>query len=131
MAKSTTTELASFLHILAVVFFLLLSLIQTPVSISLFLIFIYFSVSPLRGLIYTYISEVYPTSIRSVTVSYFYIIEALTYLGGSFASNKIANLPQHWLFPAVFTVSYFIQLCLSFTLHYELGGKGLKDNVKT
>jgi MFS family permease len=118
-----------FFTILAVIFFLLLSLIQTPLSVSLFLMVIYFSIAPIRGLVYTYISEVYPTSIRSVTVSYFYILETVTSMGGVFAGGKAANVEQHWIFPAVFAGVYTIQLCFSFALHYEPGGKGLKDNL--
>lgn len=119
-----------FFTTLAVVFFLLLSLVQTPLSISLFLLFIYFSISPIRALMYTYVSELYPTSIRSVTVSYFYLLETLTFMVGTFASSKVANVPQHWVFPAVFTVVYLAQLGVSFTLFYEPGGKWLQDNVK-
>ena len=120
-----------FFTILAVVFFLLLSLIQTPLSISIFLMIIYFSIAPIRGLIYTYVSEVYPTSIRSVSVSYFYILETVTSMAGVFAGGKAANVEQHWIFPAVFTCVYFAQLCLSFSLRYEPGGKGLKDSIQT
>lgn len=120
-----------FFTVLAVVFFLLLSLIQTPLFISLFLMIIYFSIAPIRSLMYTYISEVYPTSIRSVSVSYFYILETMTSMVGVFAGGKAANVEQHWIFPAVFTCVYFTQLCLSFSLHYESGGKGLKDSIPT
>lgn len=115
---------------LGIIFFLLLTFIQNTIAIPLLLIFIYFSISPIRGLLYTYISEAYPTSIRSVTVSYFYILEALTYMCGSFAGSKAANVSQHWVFPAVFTAVYFVQLCISFLLTYETGGKNLKDTVK-
>ena len=112
---------------LGIILFLLLTFIQTTISIPVLLIFIYFSISPIRGLLYTYISEVYPTSIRSVTVSYFYILEALTYMCGSFAGSKAANVSQHWVFPAVFAAVYLVQLCVSLLLTYEPEGKNLKD----
>lgn len=115
---------------LAMLFFLLLTLVQTPLTIPLFLVFIFFSSGPLQGLIFTYISEVYPTSIRSITTSYFYILQAMTYMGGSLAGSKVANVPQHWVFPAFFTTVFFVQLCVSLVLNYEPKGKKLRDLVK-
>ena len=112
---------------LASLFFLLLSLIQTTASIPVFLILIYFSTSPIYGLLYTYISECYPTSIRSITTSYFFIIQALTYMVGALGSDKAANVSQHWLFPAIFAIVYFVQLCVSLVLNYEPRGRKLKD----
>lgn len=119
-----------FFSFLAMLFFLLLTLIQTSLSIPLFLIFIYFAAGPIAGLNYTYISEVYPTSIRSITTSYFYILQALTYLVGSLVSSQVADVSQHWVFPAFFTITFFVQLCFSFVLNYEPKGRKLKDLMK-
>lgn len=115
---------------IGMVFFLLLALVQTTLTIPLFLIFIYFSAGPISGLLYTYISESYPTSIRSITTSYFYILQALTYLGGSLSSSKVVSASQHWMFPALYAAVYFVQLCVSFVLNYEPGGRKLRDSVK-
>ncbi len=116
-----------FYTFLAIVFFLLLTIVQTDITIPLFLIFIYFAAGPIQGLFYTYVSEAYPTSIRSITSSYFYVLQALTYLTGSLISSTVANDPRHWIFPAVFTVMFFVQFCMSLVLNYEPLGKKLID----
>ena len=115
---------------LAAFFFLLLTLIQTSISIPLFLIFIFFSSAATQGVLFTYIAEVFPTGIRSVAVSYFYILSEVTYLSGSFGASKVANMSQQWAFPAVFTVVFSAQFFVSFVLNYEPEGKTLKDAVK-
>lgn len=119
-----------FFAFLAAVFFLLLTLVQNSVTIPVFLVFIYFASGPILGLIYTYISESYPTAIRSVVTSYFYILQAVTYTAGAMGSSKLVGVAQHWLFPAIFTVAYFIQFCAALVLKYEPMSKKLKDVVK-
>lgn len=112
---------------LAAVFFLLLTFIQTSVTIPIFLVFIYFSTAPILGLIYTYVSEAYPTSIRSISTAYFYTFQALTYVIGALLTSRAVDMPQHWLFPAVFAGSYIIQLLFGLVLNYEPLGKNLQD----
>lgn len=116
--------------IFAMVFLTLLAIVQTEVTIPVFLVLIYFAAGPMQCLFYTYVSEIYPTSIRSISGSYFYILQALTYLVGSLISSKVANEGKHWIFPAVFAVVYFIQLCMSLILNYEPLGKKLDDVVE-
>ena len=114
---------------LSMIFFILLAFIQTPVSIPVFLILIYFSTAPIMGLTYSYISEFYPTSIRSVATAYFYICQALTNIVGSMAISKAVDIPQHWLFPAVFATCYFVQLMVGFIMNYEPLGRRLRDKT--
>lgn len=118
-----------FFTLITVIFFLLLTFIQTPVTVSVFLIIIFFAAAPIQGLLFTYAAEVYPTSIRSVSISYFCIVQCLGSIGGSFVASEAANAPQSWVFPAVFAAVFFVQLCMSFVLNYEPGGKKLKDVV--
>ena len=118
-----------FFTLLTVIFFLLLTFIQTPVTVSVFLIIIFFAAAPIQGLLFTYAAEVYPTSIRAVSISYFCIIQCLGSIGGSFVASAAANSSQSWVFPAVFGAIFFVQLCMSFVLNYEPGGKKLKDVV--
>lgn len=115
---------------LAAFFFLLLTFVQTSISIPLFLIFIFFSSAATQGVLFTYIAEVFPTSIRSVAVSYFYVLSELIYLFGSFGASAAANMSQQWVFPGVFTGIFLTQFCVSFVLIYEPKGKTLKDDVK-
>ncbi len=93
------------------------------------LILIYFCAFPVLGLIYTYISESYPTSIRSVTTAYFYVLQALAFLGGSFLTSSLATEAVHWLYPLVLAAIFLIQLGAGLILNYEPYGKKLMDVV--
>ena len=92
-------------------------------------ILIYFSAFPVMGLIYTYVSESYPTSIRSVSTAYFFILQSLAFLGGSYLTSSLAIEGVHWLFPLVWAGIFLIQLVAGMVLNYEPFGKKLKDIV--
>ena len=116
-----------FFSVLSMIFFLLLAFIQNTVSIPVFLILIYFSAAPNLGLLYTYISEAYPTTIRAISTSYFYVLQALSYMCGSFISGYVEDLPQTWLYPVVYACVFFIQLVAGLVLNYETYGRRLQD----
>ncbi len=113
--------------LLSALFFLLLALIQTEVSIPILVVFIYFSSCPNLSLIYTYVSEVYPTQIRSVSTAYFYTLQALSYLVGAFISNAALNVSFHWLFPAIWSVIFCVQFVAALVLNYEPYNQKLFD----
>ncbi len=112
---------------LSMIFFGLLAFIQTPVSIPVFLILIYFSTAPIMSLMYSYVSEFYPTNIRSVATAYFFILQASTNIAGVFAVSNAVDVPQNWLFPAIFAACYLVQLLVGLVMNYEPHGKQLKD----
>lgn len=116
-----------FFTVLSALFFLLLACFETTVSIPVLVVFIYFSSYPVLSLAYTYISEVYPTEIRSVTTAYFYVLQALAYLVGAFISNALISVPFHWLFPAMWSVIFAIQFVAELFLNYEPYSKQLTD----
>ena len=116
-----------FFSVLSAIFFLILAVVQTEISIPVLVVFIYFSSFPILSLIYTYISEVYPTQIRSVSTAYFYVLQALSYLVGAFISNAVTDVKLHWLFPAVWSVIFVIQFGAGLVLNYEPFGKKLMD----
>ena len=116
-----------FFSILSSIFFMLLAIFQTEVSIPVLVVFIYFSASPIISLLYTYISEVYPTEIRSVTTAYYYMLQAMSYLVGAFISDKASHIPLHWLFPAVWSIIFLIQFLAGLLLNYEPLNKKLFD----
>ena len=120
-----------FFSVLSAVFFLLLAIVQTEISIPVLVVFIYFSSYPILSLIYTYISEVYPTQIRSVSTSYFYCLQALSYLVGAFISNAVTDVKLHWLFPAVWSVIFAIQFGAGLVLNYEPYGRKLVDMLES
>jgi MFS family permease len=118
-----------FFSILSMIFFFLLAFIQNTVSIPVFLILIYFSAAPNLGLLYTYVSEAYPTTIRAISTSYFYIIQALSYMCGAFVSGYVEDLPQTWLYPVVYACVFFIQLLAGLVLNHETYGRRLQDTL--
>lgn len=118
-----------FFSTMAMIFFLLLAFIQNSVSIPVLLVLIYFSAAPNLGLIYTYISEAYPTTIRAISTSYFYIIQALSYMVGAFISGCLENRPQTWLYPVVYAGMFFIQLLAGLALNHETYGRRLQDTL--
>lgn len=118
-----------FFSTMAMIFFLLLAFIQTPVSIPILLVLIYFSAAPNLGLIYTYVSEAYPTAIRAISTSYFYIIQALSYMVGAFVSGSLEKQPQTWLYPVVYAGMFFIQLLAGLVLNHETYGRRLQDTL--
>lgn len=118
-----------FFSTLSAIFFLLLAFIQNTVSIPIFLVLIYFSAAPNLGLIYTYASEAYPTTIRAISTSYFYVLQALSYVFGVFISGYVEDLPQTWLYPLVYACVFFVQLLAGLVLNHETYGKRLQDTL--
>ena len=124
-----------FFSILASFFFVVLTILvavaeHQSIYMPVMLILIYFSAYPVLGLIFTYVSESYPTSICSVTTAYFYVLQALAFLGGSFLTSSLATEGVHWVFPLVWAGIFFIQLAAGMVLNYEPFGKKLMDVMK-
>jgi len=113
--------------LLSSLFFMLLAIVQNQISIPVLVIFVYFSSYPNLSLLYTYISEVYPTEIRSVTIAYFYTLQALSYLVGAFISNAASGVNIQWLFPSVFSIVFLIQFLVGLILNYEPLNRNLLD----
>ena len=118
-----------FFSSLSVIFFLLLAFIQNSISIPVLLVLIYFSAAPNLALIYTYVSEAYPTTIRAISTSYFYIIQALSYMLGAFVSSYVEDLPQTWLYPVVYAGVFLIQLIAGLVLNHKTYGRRLQDTL--
>ena len=59
------------------IFFFLLAFVQNTVTIPVFLIFIYFSLMPVTVLLYIYVSESYPTNIRSISSAFFSSVQCI------------------------------------------------------
>ena len=118
-----------FFSTLAMIFFFLLAFIQNTVSIPVFLVLIYFSAAPNLGLLYTYVSEAYPTTIRAITTSYFYVIQMLSYMCGAFISGYVEDLPQTWLYPVVYACVFFVQFLAGLVLNHETYKRRLQDTL--
>ena len=113
---------------LSSLFFLLLTFIQTQVSIPIFLVLIYFSMVPIPTLLYTYISETYPTNIRALTTAFFYSLQSLCGCILPFVSAyTVESNESHWLYPAFWAVIFRVQVVFALILNYEPYAKKLTD----
>lgn len=118
-----------FFSLIATVFFFLLAFVQTDVTIPVFLIFIYFSVFPIQTLLLAYISESYPTNIRSLTVAFFSIVLAVFLIITPFLSAYIVSLHHRWLYWTVWGGMFALNFVFSLILNYEPHKKNLLDIV--
>ena len=113
--------------LLASVFFVVLAFVQTTISVPVLLVFIYFCMVPNLSLIYIYISESYPTNIRSLTTAFFYSIQAICGLVFPFLGGYLVKLHMHWIYPLVWGCIFAVQFLAALVLNYEPYGKKLLD----
>ena len=126
MAMHGTSQLI--MTVLSSLFFLLLTFIQTLVSIPVFLVLIYFSTAPNTPLLYTYISESYPTNIRALTTAFFYFLQCLCGCVLPFVSAyTVGSKESDWLYPALWAGIFATQFVFALILNYEPYAKKLID----
>ena len=99
--------------------------IATPVLT----IFIYFSMVPMISLLYTYISEVYPTQYRSFALGYYNNLASAFNIGIPFLSGYLSDVSVHWVYPTVWAGMFLFQLLMSMFLNKETVDKNLRDRV--
>ena len=115
--------------LLCVVFFVLLAVVQNSISVPVIVILIYFSMVPIIPLLFTYISECYPTEIRATASGIFNICSAFVGISFLFLGGFLAGSGIPWLFPAVFACVFVVQFVTSLFLRYETLGMKLKDTI--
>ena len=113
--------------------FLLFGFLRNEAAIAVSVVFIYFSMVPMISLLYTYISEVYPTQTRAFTLGYFTNLSAafgmaLPFLGGYLAE---VSTHTHWLFPTVWAGVFLLQFVVSLFLNVETLRRNLIDTSVT
>lgn len=118
-----------FFSLIATIFFFLLAFVQTEVTIPIFLIFIYFSLLPILIVIYTYISESYPTNIRSLSIAFFSVVQAVTTMMIPFLSAYLVSFHHTWLYCTIWGCVYALNFVCSLILNYEPRQKSLLDVV--
>lgn len=113
----------------SVISFLLFAFIRDQIATSVFVVLIYFSMVPMLPLLMTYISEVYPTEIRSFASAYFNNLSCIVGIGCIFASGYLSDMSIPWLFPVVWAAVFLVQFVLALFLNRETLGRELKDIV--
>ena len=115
--------------LISVISFLLFAFVQNPIAISVFIVFIYFSMLPNISVLQTYISESYPTEIRSFAFAYFNNCTAIFGIFYPFMSGVTADVHISWLFPVVWAGVFAVQFIVSLFLNRETLGMNLTDTV--
>ena len=118
-----------FYTLITIVAFLLFAFVQNEVSIPVFTILIYFTKLPNEAVIQTYISEVYPTDVRSFSLGYFHSATSLVAVLFSLVSGYVAEVHISWLFPVVFAGVFAVQFIVSLFLNRETLGMNLTDTA--
>ena len=118
-----------FFNLLSIVSFLLLAFVQTEVTIHVFMILIYFSLVPTIPLLYTYMSETYPTAVRSFALSFFNGLSAVGGIVIPFASGYLSDVSIPWLYPTVWAGMLIFQFVVSLLLRHETLGVNLTDTI--
>ena len=120
-----------FYTLLTAVFLLLFAFVRTAVTIPLFVVLFYFSMQSLMPVVNLYISESYPTEIRTMAFAFTGLGDQLSGIGFPFLSGYLADLGKRlpWLYSSVWSGMYFVQLVLSLVLNQETRGRKLTDIV--
>ena len=118
-----------FFTLLSIISFLLLAFLQTAVTIPVFTIFVYFSLSPIMPLLFTYMSECYPTAIRTFAISFFNNSSSVMQLIFPFVSGYLSDVSIPWLYPTVWAGLLVFQFIVSLFLNYETLDVNLIDTL--
>ena len=115
--------------ILSATFFFLFAFIQNSLTIPLFTVFLYFSLSPMIALLHTYSSEYYPTKIRAMALSFLDIFVAIFNIWIPFCSGYLLDItPRYpWISPVVWGSMVVIGLLASLALRKETRGEDLNE----
>ena len=115
--------------LLTAVFLVLFAFVRTPVSIPVFIVLIYFTMNGLMPVLNTYISESYPTEIRTMAFAFTGLGNQLAGIAFPFLSGYLADLSKElpWLYSSVWAAMYFIQLVIALILNRETRGRKLPD----
>ena len=117
---------------LSVIFFFLFAFIQNSITIPVFTVFLYFSLSPTLGLLQTYTSECYPTEIRAMALAFFDIFNAVCNIFVPFCGGYLADLtPTYpWISSVVWGSVVVVGLVFSLLLWRETRGKNLNESFQ-
>lgn len=114
---------------IAAVCFFLFAFVRNNMTIPLFTVFLFFSLSPTLPLLQTYAAECYPTEIRAMALSVFDVAISLSTVWVSFCGGYLTDLsPTYpWLFPTVWGSVVTLGLLVSLALRRETRGRNLQE----
>ena len=92
---------------------------------SVFIIFAYFGMVPLYAVLFTYVPESYPTSIRSVATAYSILVTCIPTVCTPFISGYLSDSTAPWVYPFVWGLVFAIMFLASLFLKYETLNRNL------
>ena len=118
-----------FFTLVTIVSFALFAIIHNEVATPVLTVFLYFGMVPQIPLLLTYMSEVYPTNIRTTAITFFNSLSALFDIAVPYLSGYLSDVSAHWIYPTVWGGFYLVQLIVSLFLQRETLEKQLSDTV--
>lgn len=118
-----------FFTLITIAAFILLAFVRNVVATSVLTVFLYFGMVPQLSLLYTYMSEIYPTTIRSTAIVFNNNLAAAIGIVMPYVSGYISQVTIPWLYPTVWAGFYFFQFLVSLLLRHETLGQNLYDTV--
>lgn len=116
-----------FFTLMSIAAFLLFAFVPNEAAISVAVILVYFSMVPVVSLLYTYISELYSTSVRTTSIAYFVNLAAVFSFGTPYLSGWLAGLKSRWIFPTTWAGVFVVQFLVSLILNVETLNRDLPD----
>ena len=118
-----------FFALITIISWLLFAFVRDQIATPVLTIFLYFGMVPQVSLVNTYLSEIYPTSIRNTALVFMNSIAAIAGIGAPYFSGYLTQVSIPWLYPVVWAGFYFIQFVISLFLRHETLGQNLQDTV--
>ena len=118
-----------FFTLITVGSFILFAFVRHEVATPVLTVFLYFSMVPQISVLFTYMSEVYPTDIRTTAITFFNSLSALFDIAAPYFSGYLSDVSVHWVYPTVWAGFYFFQFIVSLFLRRETLGQNLKDTI--
>ena len=118
-----------FFTVITIAAFLLLAFVRNQVATSVLTVFLYFGMVPQLSLLYTYMSEIYPTAIRSTAIVFNNNLAAAIVIAVPYFSGFLSQVSIPWLYPTVWAGFYSFQFVISFLLRRETLGQNLRDTT--
>ena len=118
-----------FFTIITIVSLLLFAFIRNQVATPVLTVFMYFGMVPQVSLLYTYMSEVYPTAVRSTAIVFINNISAGVGIAAPYFSGYLSQVSIPWVFPTVWAGFYLFQFVVSLLLRHETLGQNLHDTT--
>ena len=102
---------------------------RNQVATPVLTVFLYFGMVPQISVLFTYMSEIYPTDIRTTAITLFNCLSALFDIAVPYFSGYLSDVSVHWVYPTVWGAFFLFQFVVSLFLKRETLGQNLHDTM--